>query len=456
MSGHWNNIYSPHFVSDNALCVPVLPQEQLFAILLRTQQIAESIVGEGMKPKVSFDMEHLQVADYTAFPPITQQQKDAIRRLQSAQPVRGDELAYLALRSLFGLFWDQPQSEDDIRRAAAYDKALEMVLTEVCPSVAETLAQQDGPLPYWGRLAFLRVMATIPDEQIEAQRLQRFACVMLKDPVFNARSFQYGDHGLVGLNFALEPILKSLNRMLLHFFHTQDSAGPRRMERAWNSLVPIVAYFWARGAVAANRLSPMHVLFDESMMANAHAMTASQVDFIIRHELGHLIFDHANRLRAITGDTEAATALRHEFEFSADTFAQGSLRSALYSHLRVDLQWVQETASPADTDSKGLAALHEHQREVSAVRLLFTYMDAVDQIGRLLKRRLGDAIRFRRQMDSHPPARERLARLDAFHVGEHTPTSQLLRYAEGFFLDVLGYAETLDDAALASPLRDLY
>lgn len=278
---------------------------------------------------------------------------------------------------------------------------------------------------------------------------------MLKNPVFNARSFQHENFGLVGLNFALEPILKGLNRMLLHFFHTQDMAGPRRLERAWASLVPTVAYFWARPAVAANRLSTFHLLFDEAMAWNAHALTASQVDFIIRHELGHLVLDHSRRLHAVSDGAEAK-ALRHEFEFAADAFAQGSLRSALYSRLRMDLKWAQEPGGAADSDRKGLEALQDHQREVSGVRLLFTYMDAVDQIGQLLKRRLGDAISFRQQMDSHPSPRERIARLDAFHVGEYAPTSQLLRYAEGFFADVLEYAGNLDDAVLAKPLQNLY
>ncbi|WP_459724277.1 hypothetical protein, partial [Sideroxyarcus sp. TK5] len=65
-------------------------------------------------------------------------------------------------------------------------------------------------------------------------------------------------------------------------------------------------------------------------------------------------------------------------------------------------------------------------------------------------------ILFRQQMDSHPSPRERLARLDAFHVGEYAPTSKLVRYAEGFFADILSYANSLDDTALAMPLQDLY
>ena len=162
------------------------------------------------------------------------------------------------------------------------------------------------------------------------------------------------------------------------------------------------------------------------MVSFAHSITASQVDFIIRHELGHLVLDHARRLREVPGDHESKTALRHEFEFAADAFAQGSLRSTLYSSLRVSLQWAQEPVTAMEADSKGLKALHEHQREVSGVRLLFTYMEAIDQIGQLLKRRLGDTIRFRPLLDSHPSSRDRLARLDAFHVGEHAHGKHLI------------------------------
>jgi hypothetical protein len=455
LGGHWKNGFEEYLSSDNDLCVPVLKNEQLGFILMRTEEIAEEIEGPGPKPRVSFDLEHLQVADYRTFQPVTEQQKEVIHKLLSSEPIRTDEMAYLALRSMIGLHWDKPKSELDVRRAAAYDTALQITLTNVSPSIAETLAQPHSLLPYWGRLGFLRVMVTIPEEQIEAQRLQRVACTLLKAPTFNARSFKYDEYGLIGINFALEPILKGLNRMLLHFFHTEEMAGARRLERAWASLVPVAAYFWGRVAVPVNRLSQIHVLFDEEMMQYAHSITASQIDFIIRHELGHLIMDHARRLQSVSNANESKV-LRHEFEFAADVFAQGSMRSALYNQLRVDLQWSKDQTPTPDMGGKGLDALHHHQREVSGVRLLFYYMDVIDRIGQLLKRRLGDSIQFRSLMDSHPSARERLARLDAVHIGEHVPTSAVLRYAEKFFAEVLEYGERLDASALSESLRKVY
>jgi hypothetical protein len=447
-----SNRYTQYLVSDNELCVPVLDRDQLAALLSRTEQIADVMGAAGVKPGVAFDLEHLQVADYAAFPPITPQQQEAIRRLQAAEPIRPDELAYLALRSFVDLFWDEPQSEDDVRRAVLYNAALERALEEQSPSVGRVLDRHDAPLPYWGRLGFLRVMAAIPDEQLDALDMGRFACVLLKDRAFNARSFQYGEFGLVGLNYALEPILKSLNRMVLHFHHTHANAGPRRLERAWAALVRIVAYFWNRQGVPANRLLLSQPAFDKSIVATAHALTASQVDFVIRHELGHLVLDHAGKLRDLDGDPATKMALRHEFEFAADAFAQGALRSALYHRLRGHVQWGVEADGVAAVERWSLQALHDHQAEVTAVRLLFAYMDAIDRAGSFLKGRLGEAVDFRSQLDSHPSPRDRLARLDASHVGQAAPTSQLLRYAQSFLADAQAYAASLDDAQLRATM----
>ena len=83
-------------------------------------------------------------------------------------------------------------------------------------------------------------------------------------------------------------------------------------------------------------------------------------------------------------------------------------------------------------------------------------MDVIDKIGQLLKRRLGDNIQFLSLMDSHPSAMERLARLDAIHIGEHVPTSQVIRYAEKFFAEVLEYGEQLDVSGLSDSLQKAY
>ena len=452
MSAHFENRYTPYIGSDNDLCTPIVPQAALNFILYRMTAIAESLVGEGPKPQVSYDLEHLQVANYADFSHEPTQQ-EVMRRMQARAPVRTDEMAYLALRSMICLSWRDVTCEGDIRRAAAYEKGLETALTEVSGSLGAALTQPEARMPYWGRLGFLRVMTTLPEEQIQAQHLDRVACMLLKDPTFNAGSFQYETHGLIGLNFALEPILKGLNRMLLHFHHTQEMAGPQRMRRAWSSLAPVVGYFWLTTSFAANRLTPYFALFDQKMAAMSHALTASQVDFIIRHELGHLVLDHGRRLGSVNDGFEAK-ALRNEFEFTADAFALGSLRSALYNRLRAKLQWSKKPSQAMEADSTILKALHDYQSEATAIRLLFAYMNVIEQLGQLLKRRLGNAVPFRLRTGSHPSPHDRLVRLDAFYASEDPPTSPLIRYADDFFADLVAYAEGLDDTNLADALRD--
>ena len=450
MPGHWNNRYIRLMGSDNDLCLPVIPEEQLGLILFETTRLAESIVGEGAKPKISFDLEQLQVADYTAFTEDPTQQ-EAIKRLHASAPVRIADMAYLALRSLIGFHWDGAASENDVRRAAAFEYGLEVVLTRVAQTLGEDLASPKSLLPYWGRLGFLRVMATIPDDQIDAHKLDSFACVLLKDPVFNARSFRYEKHGLIGLNYAMEPILKSLNRMLLHFFHTQHMAGPLRIERVWSSLLPVAIYFESSSAVSVSRLARYHALFDEKMAFSSHSITASQIDFIVRHELGHLALDHGRRMQAVS-DANEARALRNEFEFAADAFAQQALRSALYNRLRSTFER-DELADEVVPTPSIVDQLHEFQSEASGVRLLFLYMGVIEEIGKFLAQRLGDARAASPRPGTHPSARERLDHLDVFHATEYPVTSKLVRYAEDIFAQAMKYGEALDDAALEQAVR---
>jgi hypothetical protein len=68
--------------------------------------------------RVILDLEHLQVADYGTFEGVTDEQRQFISKLHAAEPIRPEEMMFLALRSLFQFTWPEPQSEDDIRLLA--------------------------------------------------------------------------------------------------------------------------------------------------------------------------------------------------------------------------------------------------------------------------------------------------------------------------------------------------
>lgn len=254
------------------------------------------------------------------------------------------------------------------------------------------------------------------------------------------------------MDYALEPILKHFNRYLLHYYSTEELAGPNRLTRAWEGIAPTVLHFWSDVAVTQlTRSSTM--LFDEVVAVMAHHLTNDQVEFIVMHELGHVALNHPERLRAESKTGCDATTLRREFEFAADVFALGLMRSKLVKDVRA------KSASPkaAETDNDPVEpvtiSLHEYEQGIGAVYVLFLFMDFIQRAGELLRDRLGGHINIRSRMDTHPSARARLERLELMNIGEQLYTSPVQRYAQDFLQAVLDYASALDDDGLLASLK---
>ena len=136
------NTYERWLCTDNDLCLPVVDQQRLNAILGETAVRVFQGLGEGPEPKVFLDLEHLQVADYGTFEGVTDEQQQFISELHAAEPIRPEEMMFLALRSLFQFTWPEPQSESDIRFAAAYDFVLNQVLVDTALNLAGSSASQ--------------------------------------------------------------------------------------------------------------------------------------------------------------------------------------------------------------------------------------------------------------------------------------------------------------------------
>jgi hypothetical protein len=79
-------------------------------------------------------------------------------------------------------------------------------------------------------------------------------------------------------------------------------------------------------------------------------------------------------------------------------------------------------------------------------------MDFIDRAGQLLKTRLGERLKFRPQLDSHPKPRARMERLELANLGDFFYTSPIFRYAKNFFDTVFEYASSLDDQSLFESL----
>ncbi len=444
------NPFSSYFSADLDHLLPVLDAGRLKKISLDilSRQIP------GVIPRLYYDLEHLQVGRYEDFQGVNSEQLELIRKLHSESPIRADEMLYLALRSMFCFVWPKPGSEDDILRAIANEYVLSDVLTSTALDESKKLQKSDATLPYWGRLSFLRVMAAIPAESVYENKLDSITCTLVKRNVFNATCYSLKNSSVIGYNYALEPILKHLNRYLLHFFHTQDMAGETRLARAWSVILPTVLFFWADAP--ANKVAKHALLYDEEVVKRAQELTAFQLDFITAHEIGHVIHDHPRRAVEFTNKAQTSQTsrdLRHEFEYVADDFAFGIMRSSLLNDLRYNLN--PKNAEKVEADAS-IAAVYEYQSKYESVRLLFAYMSFIERAGAQLKAKLSDSFKFRKSIDSHPSASTRLHRLHTANLGDIPHSTELIRYCEALFDRVLEYAAALgvDDmkSSLSGPV----
>lgn len=439
------NVYQRWMREENARCLSVVDGKHLEGLMYGSMAYVIEKLGEGPKPTFALDLEHLQVADYGAFEGVSDAQRQFILKLHEADPIRPEEMLFLGLQSLFIVSWPQPESVADIEFAAAYNFVLNKYLADTALNLAEKFRAPIALLPYWGRLSFLRVMAALPEEHITRYKLDKVACALVKRAKFNATTFALDDGPVIGANYALEPILKHLNKYLLHYFGTKEMAGPKRLSRAWEGIVPTVLHFWSD--VDATRITKSTTtLYDERMGAMAHRLTVDQLDFIMMHELGHVVLDHPRRLKAERDSGFNIKTVRHEFEYAADAFALGLMRSKLVANTRI------ATEAPDRADDARVKrvtdGLRDYQSSLGGVYLLFVYMDFIQRAGELLQTRLKGKLRLRDAMDSHPRASDRLDRLELTNLGEYLYTSPLERYSRQFMQTVLDYGSTLDDEAL--------
>ena len=274
----------------------------------------------------------------------------------------------------------------------------------------------------------------------------------MKKAKFNATTFALENGPVIAMNYALEPILKHLNRYLLHYFCTREMAGPKRLSRAWEGIVPTVLHFWSDMVVTSLTWSPT-LLYEQEMAVMAHRLTTEQLDFIVMHELGHVALNHPHRLRAESTPGRDVTTVRHEFEFAADAFALGLMRSKLVKEVLAGTKLPKAADAEITPIDKVTASLHDYQRGIGAAYLLFAYMDFIQRAGELLRDRLGGQIEIRAQMDTHPRASARLERLELMNLGEYLYTSPLQRYAQDFLQTVLDYAAALDDESLLASVK---
>lgn len=431
-------------MTDFDLCQPLVPEPAIRATLAKVGDIVACRRGtSGPPPAVMLDLDQFQVVDYAAFVGVHDERRSKLLTLHGSGPVRSDEMIYLALRSLIEPVFPPPESVSDLQWAMEFEHELNIGLRYWAEKLSGQFDDARALLPYWGRRSYLSVMGDFPIADVPQLQPNRVALALIKHPQFNATTFALGHSSLIGVNWALEPILKNFNRFVLHYFHTQESAGPSRISRAWRSIAPTVLFFWSDADVR-EIFSGSSLMFDIHVSKLGHSLTADQVDFIVSHELGHVASDHGPRLQAAKSHNADTLGMRHEFEFAADAFAY------VCRHAGDD----ESSSKRRQTTGDYLASIvTDHMPADPGIRLdatylLFAYMDFVDQCGQVLKKRLGAQLPLRRKMDSHPVARARLKKLETEFRNGAAHETALTRYATSFLAEVVAHMSSMEDEAI--------
>ncbi|MBV7297025.1 hypothetical protein [Enterovibrio paralichthyis] len=437
------NIFSNFLSTDNDLCKPLVPQEQLAKILYE----ASAVLKYDVKPTFYLDLEQLMVVDYSELPLLTKSQKEYILEQLRKSPLDPDDLAFFSLRSLFGTCWQSPQSNDDINKAMAYEFSLIGAISRHSTELSGELIYQDACLPYWIRMSFLRILSRIPKETIDKYDLEKVACFPIKKTSFNATSIILDDGAVIGFNYALEPILKLVNRYFFHYYSTQEYAGERRLERAWSEILPVVLHF-SKG-LKAIKLTSFPLLFDEEIVKDVQAYTAEQIDFIMSHELGHIIHKHQLKFKDVKGK-ENEVLIRHLYEFQADIFASEILRSRMVNGLRYLLNpnRLKEDNEPQKYLNEAINEIVGYCSQVESTRLLFIYLDFIERANDLLRVKLSGLVDIPKTSGTHPSAMERYDNLLTSCLIDVSHESESVIYAKSFFESVLEYANGLTTSRL--------
>lgn len=410
--------------TDNLLCKPIIDGERINLISFQAMYMA-GLKEKDLLPKTIMDLEQIQVLDYTQIPEIEQEQVDYINQQLRVSPFAPEDLAFLALKSLYCYSWDNLTYQSDAILALKVEGALNHILKKISLEIAGDLIYQDSLLPYWVRLSYLRVMSKIPKEVIERSNLTSVACFPNKKKSFNAFSTMLQNSSVVGFNYALEPILKILNRFLIHFYSTQHLSGSSRIARAWGEIVPVVRYF--NNDASASDLVSGCILISQDDATTVHRLVADQIDFIMMHELGHLFHSHPRKLSQIVG-VEDELEKRHELEVEADKFAHEIYKS-----------WCYEVR---DEPEKLKTNLNEYAALIEAVELLFIFMRFVDESKSLINEKIGKESSGSSE-STHPSSDIRLSLLRQLSGLE--VNSPIVKYAEKFFEDILLYARGLSE-----------
>lgn len=371
------------------------------------------------KFKAILDLDQIQAGQYQKLKKFNSEEQKIVDDVINKSNIDSRTLIYLSLRSMFTLVWDQFETVEDIKVVLELETMFSRILIENSKEIADEY-KEISFYPYWARLNLLQLLSQLNLNNPEFEILNNLTCCILPSKDLNANLFSLPEGSIIGLDYALDPLLKFFNTFVLHYYSTKDYAGPCRISRAFNDILPFILYFIYD--LSIHKFQYQVPLFNIDIATTSKSFTYHQVTFLVAHEIGHLVLNHHGKSNSFhfnskTSDLEAKIINRDHFlEFEADIFGLNFFRSKVLNEMRYNLNR-KNLKDKKDKERLKLidTTLNTQFESIQSVRCLFLIMSFIERsVDYILQITNGNM-----PIKTHPSALNRLNRLkliDSFDI----------------------------------------
>jgi hypothetical protein len=211
-----DHIHKMH-ASDLQNSSPIIPWKELEPFYRHWQ--IRSGLSKSDDPKVIMNLDYLALMDYSdAYALNDQDLRDVLAVIENSRLYDSLEIIELTVQSLVFLIWPSLKSQKEKDRIPFIEFELWKTSKQISKYIFEQRKDIGVKLPPWARIAYLGVLSTIPDAHQSKELVSSTPCILLRSCDVNAYTFPLKGRKAIVMDYALEPFLRSINRMFGTYF----------------------------------------------------------------------------------------------------------------------------------------------------------------------------------------------------------------------------------------------
>jgi hypothetical protein len=390
-----------------------------------------------------FDADQLQFLDYSSTICCKEEQLPIVSVINNNSSFNTLNVACQTLESAIGFYWKWPSTESELFAFKSGSRAIKMAIQSSNTLLSKHFKDSTSILPYWGYGMYqdaIKIVAA-SDASWSAP-----AFTFSKDRNIFAQCHSYPEAQVITMGFCVKPILDFVNATILSFWDTRFISGPKRSKRLWTELLPVVLYLMNKLENLSHATLTAPLLFSKASLSSSRSMTASQIQFILLHELGHLRLDHIRKKNS--GDPEFADQFAMEFE--ADLFAARSLITEISNPVGATylIGSAEELGQAEGKSSQGIS-------RGEAIHCLFLFLKFFEESKLIIKKKILEE-RSVKKIPTHPSPSDRLKKFKSIFGADCNISTELVEYWRIQLIDATRYAleQSADDLMGAlDPIR---